>query len=114
MAGFNWVDVIILLLLANAFYNGLRIGFLTLLFTFCGFFGALFLGGWLFPHLLPIHDKTWLAIINGNLVLIFAVYAALKGLDLGKRLHLSFKGKYHAVESSADVILSVGSALIAI
>jgi len=109
----NWVDLISVLLLAGAVYAGLRIGLLRLLFMFGGFFGALFIGGWLFHKLLPIHDKTLLTIINGNLVLVFAIYAGFTGYDLGKRLHFSIGGKgLKSVESLAGVVLSVGSALL--
>jgi S1-C subfamily serine protease len=115
MFGFNWIDLISLLLLALAVYGGLRIGFLRLSFLLGGFFGALFLGGWLFHRLLPINDKTLLTIINGNLVLIFAVFVALKGYDLGKRLHFSLSNSgLRSLESVTGVTLSVGSALIII
>lgn len=117
MAGFNWIDVVIILLLAGSIYYGIRIGFLTLLLILCGFFGGLFLGGWVFPHLLPIHDHTLLTIINGNLVFIFAVFLAFLGYDLGRRVHVSLTlrgGSAHKLEAGAGVTLSLGSALIAV
>jgi S1-C subfamily serine protease len=114
MFGFNWVDLIILFLLEAAFYAGLRIGLLTLLLGFGGFFAGLFFGGWLFPHLLPFHDRTLLTIINANLVLILAIYAGLKGFDWGRQLHFSLKGKWHYVESGLGLTLSLSSCLIAV
>lgn len=115
MAGFNWVDLIIVLILANAVYNGIRIGFLTLLFTFGGFFGCLFLLGWILPHIIPIHLPTVLVIIYGNLLFIASVYVAFRAYDYGSSLHHSFaKGKTRAVESAAGITLSLGSAVIII
>src|SRR4051812_27532243 len=111
----NWIDLIILLLLASAVYGGLRIGFLRVLFFFGGFFCALVFKGWVFSRLFAIHNKNLLAIINGNLILIFAVYIAFKGYDLGKRVHFSLnKNGWRRLESTAGVTLSVGSALIII
>lgn len=112
MLGFNWVDIIILLLLALAVYKGLRIGFLALVLTFGGLFAALFFGGWLFPRILPISDKTLLAVVNVNLVLLFAALVAIRCFEYGRRLHISLgKGKIHALESAAGVVISVGSTL---
>src|SRR5581483_9659842 len=100
MATFNWVDVILILLLAAAAYYGLRIGLLTLLLMIGGFFSALFITGWLLAHLLPIHDPALLTIVNLNLALIIALFASFKGLDYGKNIHLSLsKGKLRSLES---------------
>ncbi|HSX45931.1 MAG TPA: trypsin-like peptidase domain-containing protein [Candidatus Saccharimonadia bacterium] len=112
MLGFNWVDLIILLLLASAVYGGLKIGLFTLLFVFGGFFGTIFLGGWLFPHIFPFHDHTLLTIVNANLVLITSSFAALKGYDVGQRLHYSLKGRWHRYESLLGLTLSISSCLL--
>jgi S1-C subfamily serine protease len=110
----NWIDIIILLILAVAFYSGVRIGFIALLFGFGGFFSGLFIGGWVFPHLLPIPNQTVLALVNGNLVLLFAALAAIRAYEFGEHLHVSMHGRTHIVESAAGVTLSVGSALLAV
>jgi uncharacterized membrane protein required for colicin V production len=70
----NWFDLVIILLLAILVWRGIKGGFITQLLISIGFFGGLFLGGWLFPHILPIHDQTLLAVVNGILVLVFAAY----------------------------------------
>lgn len=115
MVGFNWVDVIIVLLFASAVFFGFRVGFLRLFLTFGGFFLGLFLSGLVLPHILPIHNRTVLAIVNGNLVLIVAVFGALKGYDQGKKVHASLKAsRLHFVESLAGVTLSFSSAVITI
>jgi S1-C subfamily serine protease len=87
MVGANWIDLVILLLLAGAVYYGRRLGFLTVTGTIVGFFAGLLVGGALFPHLIPLHDRTIRTIINGNLVLCTAIYGAVKGNDFGRRGH---------------------------
>lgn len=119
MNGFNWVDIVILLLFASAVYFGTRLGFFRLLFAFGGFFAALFLSGWILPHILPIHNHTLLSIINGNLVVLAAGFVAVKGYGYGNRLHLSlghsgkYKGRYK-LESVAGISLSLSSAVLAV
>ncbi len=92
MFGFNWMDIIIVVLLLLAVVASVRIGLLTQMFVVVGFFGALFFCGWLFPHLLPIHDRTLRTIVNANLVLVAAIYAALRSFDLAQNIHWSFYG----------------------
>jgi S1-C subfamily serine protease len=105
MLGLNWIDALIVLILAVAVYASVRSGFLRLTLVLAGFFGALLLGGWLFPKLLkPIDDKAVLALMNGNLVLIFAVYAGFKGYDLGRRWHWSLN-RWRWLESLAGVTI---------
>ena len=91
MFGFNWIDAIIVVLLTLAVIEGVRIGLLTQLFVIAGFFVTLFVAGWLFPYLLPIHHHTVRTIINASLVLLAATYAAVRSFDLGQRIHWSFR-----------------------
>lgn len=91
MLGFNWIDLIIILLLAGSVWLSLKLGFVNLVLVTTSFFGALFLSGWLIPHLLPISDRTLKTIVNANLVLLISLYAAAKGYDLSRRLHWGFK-----------------------
>jgi S1-C subfamily serine protease len=93
MLSLNWIDIMIILLLFGAGWLSWRIGFFRQLFVLGGFFGALFIAGWLFPHILPIHDRTLLTLINANLVLLVAIYAAIRGFDLGYYLHRRFNKK---------------------
>ncbi|MEO8105133.1 MAG: MarP family serine protease [Candidatus Saccharibacteria bacterium] len=92
MFGLNWIDVVIVILLALAVYASIKIGLLTQVFIVAGFLGALFVGGWLFPYLLPIHDRTLRTLINANLVLIAAIYTAMRGYDFAQKIHWSFPG----------------------
>src|SRR5258708_4848311 len=91
MFGFNWIDAIIVVLLALAVGGGIRIGFLTQLFVIAGFFGVLFLAGWLFPYVVRIHDPTLRTIVNAGLVLVAAMYAAVRSFDLAQKVHWSFR-----------------------
>jgi len=89
-------------------------GFITQVLVNIAFFGGLFFGGWAFPYLLPIHNQTLLAVINGNLVLLFAIGLAIMAFNLGRRLHLSFsKSWLHQLETGLSVIFSICSGLIA-
>lgn len=93
--GFNWVDLIIVILLLMAAFGGTRIGVLTQVFAIAGFFISLFVAGWLFPHLIPLHNSTLHTIINAVLVLMVATLAAARGFELGQEIHWSFRlGKH--------------------
>ena len=94
MLALNWIDLIILVLLLGAGYLSAKIGSARLFGVIVGFFGALFLAGWIVPHLLPIKDKTLMAIINANLVLLIALYAGAKCYDLGNKFKISIKRKF--------------------
>jgi uncharacterized membrane protein required for colicin V production len=87
----NWIDAFILLFLILAVIEGLRIGFLAQIFGIVGFFAILFLAGWLFPHLLPIHDRTIRTIVNAGLVLLAAVFAGMSSSNIGQNIHWSFR-----------------------
>lgn len=90
MFGLNWVDGVIVILLALAVIEGVRIGLLTQLFVVTGFFGILFIAGWIFPHLLPMHG-TARTVVNATLVLMAATYAGLRSFDLAQKIHWSFR-----------------------
>ena len=91
MLGFNWVDAIIVVLLALAVWEGVRIGLVTQLFVAVGFFAALFLAGWLLPYAVRLHDPTLRSVVNAGLVLLLAIYAAVRSFDLAQRIHWSFR-----------------------
>lgn len=118
MGPFNWVDAIIILLVIGSAFIGRRLGLLRQLFVTVGFFSGLFFSGWLFPHILPIHDRTVLTVVNGNLVLLSALYAAIRGFDLGRRFHFSLaRSKAHLgylTESGLGVMLSTAGVLVAV
>jgi S1-C subfamily serine protease len=91
MFGFNWIDLIIVALLATLAYEGIKIGLLTQLFGIAGFFGTLFITSWLFPHLLPFRDQTLKAMLSTIFVLLASLYAGAKAGDLGQKVHWSFR-----------------------
>ncbi len=116
MFGLNWIDGLIILVLASAFYYGIKIGIISLFFCFASFFATLFAFGWLMPHLLSIGTSSVLEVINGNLVLAAAVIASIWGYRFGRQLHA--KLKHHLdwlkAESLVGITLSLGSALVII
>ena len=113
MFGLNWIDLIIIALIIAAIIWGTRVGVVIQACTAIGLAVGLIVAGWLFPHLLrPIHDRTLLTIINVNLVLIVAIYSAIRGYDLGHKIHFSLgKGKLHIVESSLGALINTVAVL---
>jgi uncharacterized membrane protein required for colicin V production len=91
MFGLNWVDAIIVALLVGIVIEGTRVGVLSQLFVIAGFFAALFITGWVFPHIIRFHDPTLRTIVNAGLVLLASMYAAVRSFDLGQRIHWSFR-----------------------
>lgn len=113
MFGLNWIDLGIVALLIAAVFQGMRVGLLRQLLVIGGFFGALFLAGWLFPHLLPVHDRTLRTIINANLVLLFAGFVAVKGFDLSSKLKLSIgTSRFRRVESALGIFAGLTAVLV--
>ena len=116
MFGLNWIDGLIIIVLASAFYYGIKIGIISLFFCFGSFFVALFAFGWLLPHIYPIGSNSVLEVINGNLVLAAAVIAGIWGYRFGRRLHA--KLKHHLdwlrAESLVGLALSLSSALVVV
>ncbi len=111
----NWFDLVIVLVLAVLIWRGIKDGLATQVLANAGFFGGLFLGGWLFPHLIAIPDKNLRAIISGNLVIAFAIVAGFFGFRLGRYLHILFgKGWLHQMESYLSVLFSVVFGLLGV
>lgn len=111
MLGFNWVDLIILLLLTITVIEGLRIGVLSQLFIITGFFATLFISGWVFPHLVRFHDPTLRTTVNAALVLLTSAYVGVRSFDLGQKVHWSFRfgslRKDHKLETAETVLGSL-------
>lgn len=91
MFGFNWVDLIIFALLIIVVAKGVRTGILSQLFVITGFFAALFVSGWLFPHLVRFDDLSLRTTVNAMLVLLTSIYVAMRSFDLGQNIHWSFR-----------------------
>ncbi len=91
MFGLNWVDFFIMLFLAAVLAKGLRTGILSQLFFIAGFFVSLLVCGWVFPCVIRFHDPTIRTTVNASLVLLASLYAAMRGFDLGQKVHWSFR-----------------------
>jgi uncharacterized membrane protein len=102
MWGLNWIDGVAVVLLVAVVIEGIRIGVLSQLLFIGGFFVTLFAAGWLFPHLLPIHDTTIRTLVNGGLVLLVAVYAGFRCLDLGQKVQWSLRTGKHLAYRRRD------------
>jgi V8-like Glu-specific endopeptidase/uncharacterized membrane protein required for colicin V production len=121
MFGFNWVDILIILILILAVIEGLRIGLLAQVFFIGGFFATLFASGWLFPYIIRFHNPTTRTTINIFLVLIVSFIVGYTCMYWGRRIHWSFRlGKlithqnYKFVETILGSIPSLVAALILI
>jgi S1-C subfamily serine protease len=67
---FNWLDPVIVFVLIIFIWSIRRANPYSLVFMVLGFFSALVISGFILPKILPIHDSTIKAIVNGNLVLL--------------------------------------------
>ena len=114
-SGINWVDALIVIFIGLLIWRGIVYGFITQLFVIIGFFGGLILSGFIFPHIIPVKDHTTLAIVNGNLVLIVALFFSFTGYQLGGKIHYAFgKSWSHTTEKCFSVIFSVIFGLLAV
>lgn len=110
----NWIDCIIVLVVAAAAWEGVRLGLFRQLFAVVGFFGGLFLAGWLFPRILPIHDMTLLTLINGTLVLLAALGTATLGVKVGDDMRPALPAKTRRRTESYLGGLAGGLAMLAL
>jgi uncharacterized membrane protein required for colicin V production len=114
MFGLNWVDAIVIALLILAAIEGIRIGLLTQLFAIVGFFITLFVAGWIFPHILPIHDRTLKTVVNAGLVLISAAYVAMRSVDIAQKIHWSFRLGNHTKNHTLETLETIFGGLPAV
>jgi S1-C subfamily serine protease len=113
--GLNWIDIVILLILSVLVWRGIKDGLATQLLASGGFFVGLFIGGWLFARILPIHDKHLLYVVNYNLVVGLALVLCATGFWYGRRLHHAFESSWlHGAETYLSIIFSVASGLVAV
>jgi S1-C subfamily serine protease len=119
MLGFNWVDGIIVVVLAAIVAEGVRIGVLSQLFVILGFFVTLFVAGWIFPAIIRFHDPTLRTLVNGILVLLAAIYAAVRSFDAAQKIHWSFRfgklvkdRKLRAAETALGALSGLAAGLI--
>jgi len=111
----NWFDIVIILVLLLFIWQGIKQGFVVQFLMSVGFFGGIFLGGWLFPHILRIHDPTIRAVANGNLVLIFAVFLSIVGYSYGQKIHFAMgKTRPHEIEVGVGVVYSIVVGLVVV
>lgn len=90
MFGLNWVDLLIVALLAGAAWRGVKTGLMIQLFGLIGFFAVFVAGSWLLPRLLPIGDETMRTMLSVLLATLIALYAGLRASMTGHRIHWSF------------------------
>ncbi|HVX23779.1 MAG TPA: trypsin-like peptidase domain-containing protein [Candidatus Saccharimonadales bacterium] len=116
MFGFNWIDAIIVLLVVGSVWAGLRLGLFRQFCLMAGFFGGLFVAGGLLPHMLPLHDRTQLTVINGSLVLIVASYLGIRSYKFSSywQAKLQLNPQELPWEVELGVILSLASVLISV
>jgi len=91
MFGFNWVDAVVVILLGLAVWEGVRIGLLSQLFVIISFFAVLFLSGWAYPHVVRFSDPLLRTVVNAILVLLTAIYAAVRSFDLAQHIHWTIR-----------------------
>jgi S1-C subfamily serine protease len=82
------VDILIILFSVSAIYRGKRSGFVHQFFSTVGFFGGLFLGSWLQPHVVNLASTTDLRTL---IIITTTLGCALVGLTLGEYAGLRLK-----------------------
>jgi S1-C subfamily serine protease len=109
----SWLDLLIVLFLVLFVWLLRKTGLLSHLLMIGGFFIGLFVGGWLFPHILAIHSANLKVLINENAVLLFAVIVGIAGSSLGNSLDYRFTKKFpKTLATAVTVIVNLGFGLI--
>src|SRR5437868_1503702 len=82
------LDLLIIILAAAAIYRGRDSGFLRQFWASAGFFGGLFIGRWLEPHIIGLGQT----VADRALLTLLAILGmGLIGLSLGEYVGLRFK-----------------------
>jgi len=107
----NWVDIVVLLVVAISAVSGLRRGAALQLFSYGGFWGGLFLGAVLTPVVVShVHSQTAKAILAVVLILGFALVLGTVGSIIGIRSGAALRRiKLGPIDSG----LGIGVAVIA-
>ncbi|MGO9341479.1 MAG: MarP family serine protease [Acidimicrobiales bacterium] len=110
-AGVNWVDIVVLVIVAVSAVSGLRRGAALQLFSYGGFWGGLFLGAVLTPLVAShIHSSTGKAVVAILLVLGLAFVLGTVGSIIGVHSGAALRRlKLGPIDSA----LGVGVAVIA-
>jgi S1-C subfamily serine protease len=110
------IDLLIIAMAAAGIYRGRGSGFLRQFLSAAGFFGGLFLGRWLAPHLVSlgqtIEDKTILTILT-------IIGVGLVGLSLGEYAALHFKHRLlqkrlNKLDNGLGSVLGVVAAVLSV
>lgn len=88
----NFVDLIIIVLVLAALFRGSEIGFVRQLFSTIGFFGGLFLGAVIQPHIVKLVHST---LAKSILSLMVTLGLAFFLLGIGEYVGIVFKKRVH-------------------
>ncbi len=91
MFGYNFIDLLLVLLIALAVYRGIKIGIISQLFFIFGFFTTFFVSSWILYRILPINNPTTKTIVSIILVVILSVIVGIRIYDQGQKIHWSFR-----------------------
>jgi S1-C subfamily serine protease len=108
----DWVDLLIIGLMLLAAVQGLRLGALTQIFTFGGFWLGFLVGGLLWTNLLKTpHDSATRSIVIIGLVMATACSLGYAGRIVGTYSNVSLR-RHHL--GNVDAALGVGVAVVAV
>ncbi|HUD10250.1 MAG TPA: MarP family serine protease [Candidatus Saccharimonadales bacterium] len=112
----NLIDVVIILLLITTLVHGAQIGSVRQICSTLGFFGGLFLGAWLGPHIVHFahspSSRSWLTLIfTLSFALLFLGIGEYVGVLLKKKLSHRYLDHFDSVLGS---LVGAGTLLIAI
>ena len=112
LAAVDWVDLLIIGLILLAAVHGLRLGALTQILTFGGFWLGLWLGILVWTHLLKTpHESATRAIVVIALVMATASCLGYLGRMIGTYSNVSLR-RHHL--GNVDATLGVGVAVVAV
>jgi uncharacterized membrane protein required for colicin V production len=110
------VDLLIVLLGISAAYRGRGSGFVRQFCSAIGFFGGLFIGGWLQPHTVNLAQT---AAARALILIITTLGCALIGLTIGEYIGLRLKLRFfqkriNNVDNSFGALLNIMNLLISV
>lgn len=111
---FNWVDIVIAIILALMVWRGFKDGIVTQVLVNVGVFAGIFGCGWLFSKL-PVNNATTLFVINTTAIIMTSIALGTTGFLYGRKIHISLShGPFRWVESGASVVYSLSFGLVGI
>jgi S1-C subfamily serine protease len=110
------IDVVIIIFIIFSVYRGREIGFARQALSTIGFFGGLFLGAWLQPHIISqFQGQT----IRSLFTILTTLGIALLGMTLGEYIGVSIKQKVkprklNLYDNGLGMVLAVASLLFSV